>query len=830
MNLQRYILIVFLLWSGQSFSQQGRVTIEGKITNQDGIALAGAEVGFLNSEEGVIADENGRYKLSLAPRTSVVLVASYLGQFTKKNVDPMEAGSVYVLNFTIKTTKILKPAVVKTGVNRKGGVVTLDPKTTTRFPTTSLERILTQVGIGVNQSGGELSTAYNVRGGNFNENLIYVNDIEVYRPFLVRSGQQEGLSFINPNMVDNITFSAGGFSARYGDKLASVLDVVYQKPDSFAATITAGLMNNGIHVQDRIGPRLSYIIGARYRTTRLLLNSLDVAGSYQPKAYDLQSYITYRINSKLSLSWLSTVSNNDFLLEPESRETSFGTVQNAFKLFVAFDGAQQMTYSTFLNGLSFEYKKDSANSIKFISSYYTTKEREHFTVEGGYRLDQLENNLGSDDFGESRNTLGIGYFINHARNDLEAQVLNHKLMGKHIFKKGKLEWGVKYQEETIDDILKEWDYNDSAEHSVSQTRSTEEELILDNFLNSKVLLNSFRVMGYVEQSLLLNEKIDLFANVGVRSHYWSLNEENVISPRAQISFRPNKAYNNRLFEQDSTLSVDEYDSLKKRDWIIKAAAGYYYQPAFYRELRDPLGNINTDLKAQRSMHFVLGGDMDFKAWDRPFRFIGEVYYKDMDRLVPYYLDDVRIRYTAVNASEAYAAGIDARVNGEFIKGLESWVNLSLLQTKEKITYQNTAGQTATTDYIRRPTDQLFNLAILFSDELPMDSTFKMHLNLVYASGLPYYFGGDLRYVENWTIPAYRRADIGFSKVIFDENTHNRKRLKGVKSLWIGAEVFNLLEINNTISYIWVSDVQNNVYGIPNHLTGRRLNLRLIMKF
>jgi hypothetical protein len=686
------------------------------------------------------------------------------------------------------------------------------------------------MGLGTNQSGGELSSAYNVRGGNFNENLVYVNDIEVYRPFLVRSGQQEGLSFINPDMVDHLTFSAGGFSARYGDKLASVLDVKYKQPDSFNATITAGLMNNGVHIEDKIGTRFTYIVGMRYRTTRLLLNSLDVAGSYQPKAYDFQSYMTYRLSSKLSLSWLSTASNNEFLLEPASRQTSFGTVQNAFRLFVEFDGAQLMTYSTFLNGLAFEYKKDSANSIKFISSYYTTKEREHFTVEGGYRLDQLENNLGSDDFGESRNTLGIGYFINNARNDLEAQVLNHKIMGKHILKNGKFEWGVKYQEENIDDVLKEWDYNDSAEHNVRQTRSTEDDLILDNFLKSRVKLNSYRVMGYVEHSFLVRERTDLYAYLGVRSHYWSLNDENVISPRAQISFRPNKPYNVGLSTKDSTLTVDQYDSLKKRDWVLRAAAGYYYQPAFYRELRDPQGVINRDLKAQKSIHFVLGGDMDFKAWDRPFRFIGEVYYKDMDRLVPYYLDDVRIRYTAQNASEAYAAGIDARVNGEFIKGLESWVNMSLLETKEKITYEDSeTGETLTTNYIRRPTDQIFNFAILFSDELPSDSTFKMHLNMVYASGLPYYFGGDLRHIENWTIPAYRRVDIGFSKVIFDEQTKNRKRLKSVKSLWLGLEVFNLLEINNTISYIWVSDVQNNVYGIPNHLTGRRFNLRLIVR-
>lgn len=793
--------------------------------------MDGAEVSITNLDILEIADEKGRYRFKVPARTSLAIVASYTGKFQRRNVDPLEAGSELVLNFTIDVDVVLGEAVVTRKLTRDASVISLDPKTTARFPVTRFEQVLRGVGLGVTQSAGELSSAYNVRGGNFNENLVYVNDIQVYRPFLVRSGQQEGLSFVNPNMVDYLTFSAGGFSARYGDRLSSVLDVHYRKPKEFSATVTAGLMNNGVHIEDKVGSRLSYVIGARYRTTRLLLSSLDVEGSYQPRAADLQSLITYRLNSKWSVSWLSLISDNDFTLVPESRETSFGTVQNAFKLFVAFDGAERMQYTTFLNGLTLEYKIDSANLIKWISSYYTTDEREHFTIEGGYRLDQLENNLGSDDFAESRNTLGIGYFINHARNDLEARVLNHKIMGKHIRPRGRFEWGLKFQQETIDDVLKEWDYNDSAGMQVTQTAHAPDELVLDNVLNSKVNLQSSRVMGYLEHSFILDRSRDMQANVGIRSHYWTLNDENVISPRFQFSFRPNKRYNDSLSFEFDSLTNKQKDSLKKRDWIIKAAFGYYYQPAFYRELRDINGVLNTDLKAQRSTHFVLGGDMNFKAWNRPFRFIGEVYYKDMDRMVPYFLDDVRIRYSAQNASTAYAAGIDARINGEFIKDLESWVNLSLLQTKEMITYTDSeTGEQVTTDFIRRPTDQLFNFSVLFSDELPMDSTFKMHLNMIYASGSPYYFGGDLRYTENWTVPAYRRVDVGFSKVIFDENTKNRSRLQKVKSLWIGLEVFNLLQINNTISYIWISDVQNNVYGIPNHLTGRRLNLRMIMTF
>ena len=819
-----------MAWANTSYGQTENAVLKGVISNKKGELLANTQVRAIGHDIVVFADKRGRYTMTVPSNETFVLLVSYTHKVVQRTVGPFEPGSTNTIDFSLSVEKIFEEVVVKRTAPKDVSVVTLDPKSTMRFPVTRIEHIVTKIGLGATQSGGELSSAYNVRGGNFNENLIYVNDIEVYRPFLVRSGQQEGLSFINPDMVDNLSFSAGGFSARYGDKLASVLDVKYKEPTEFNATVTAGLMNNGVHIEDQVGARFSYIIGARYRTTRLLLNSLDVAGSYQPKAVDLQSYLTYRINSNLSLSWLSTISDNDFLLRPESRETSFGTVQNAFKLFVAFDGAEQIKYTTYLNGVTLAYKPDSANIIKWITSYYHNFEQEHFTVEGGYRLDQLENNLGSDDFAESRNTLGIGYFIHHARNDLEAQVLNHKLMGKHLLPKGKLEWGVKYQQESIHDVLKEWDYNDSAEHNVTQTAHTESELVLDNVLNSTVELNSHRVMGYIEHSFLVSEKSDFKANVGIRSHYWSLNQENVISPRAQISFRPNKSFNYKL-ASDTNIGRQEYDSLKKRDWIIKAAAGVYHQPAFYRELRNIQGVINPDLKAQRALHFVLGGDMDFRAWDRPFRFIGEVYYKKMDRIVPYFMDDVRIRYSAQNSAEAYATGIDARINGEFIKNLESWINLSLLQTKENITYTDAqTGNEMQSGYIRRPTDQVFNFSVLFQDELPMDSTFKMHLNMVYASGLPYYFGGDLRYIENWTIPAYRRVDVGFSKVIFDENTKNKKRFKNMKSLWIGVEVFNLLQINNTISYIWVSDIQNNVYGIPNHLTGRRLNLRLIMRF
>jgi len=826
MDMRKFLLILFLF--PLQVLAQSTFNLQGVVSDEEGTGLT--DVIIIEQGEVVgFSEENGKYKIKLRSDKDHSLVFSYQTASIELKLPSGQTGTV-VRNIQFKTVVELPSAGVQRKKSReKTSVIIMDPKTSLEFPVIQFEDVLTKIGLGVSQAGGELSSAYNVRGGNFDENLVYVNGIEIYRPFLVRSGQQEGLSFINPDMTESVEFSAGGFEAKYGDKLSSVLDVTYLDPEEFGAGVTMSLMGVNAYAHDRSdNKKFRYNIGARYRTNQYLLNSLDIQGSYQPNFTDIQSLFSYQLSKKWNVDWLTSYSRNVFLLKPESRSTSFGTVQNALRLFVGFGGSELNQYSTWVNGLKFEYEMNDSNRIFLTSSVYFSDQIEHFTVEGAYRLDQLENNLGSENFGESKLTLGTGYFINHARNDLNILVHNHQLRGIHYTNIGSLEWGVKYQEEYVQDRLREWNYNDSSGYNVASKRDPEA-IMLDDVLKTDIELNGFRTMGFLQWSRVLMPSSDFKVNAGARFHYWSVNGQTVVSPRMQLSFRPHKRFN-RVVQNAYVDNPEKADSLKKDDWLFKLAAGLYQQPPFYRELRNLQGVLNTELRAQRALHLVAGADLLFKAWNRPFRFIGEVYYKDLDQLVPYFLDNVRIRYDGVNSSEGYAGGLDLRVNGEFIKGLESWVNLSLLSTREQIKYTNEDGIETMTEKIRRPTDQRFNASILFRDELPMDPTFKMHLSLVFGSGLPYYFNGPYRYVERFDIPPYRRVDIGFSKELLDQEKESEQRsVKQLSSLWLSVEVFNLLQVNNTISYIWVEDLNDNLYGVPNYLTGRRLNLKLIAR-
>ncbi|MFM9945716.1 MAG: TonB-dependent receptor plug domain-containing protein, partial [Bacteroidia bacterium] len=712
-------------------------------------------------------------------------------------------------------------------INRDLMAITLEAKKFDRFPSTGgIEKFLSFIGA---SSGNELSSAYNVKGGNYDENLVYINDIEVYRPFLVRAGQQEGLSIINPDMVDRLIFSTGGFEARYGDKLSSVLDINYKIPRYFETSIRGSLLGTSITVANQSkNQRFSYLIGARYRSNQLLFNSLDVSGDYRPLNVDFQSLIRYKFNSSLSLSWLGSMAYNRYELLPSGRQTSFGTVTSALRLNVNFGGLDKMEYRVALNGLTFHYTPNKNTSIKWINSYFTTTENEHNTTEGAYGLYELENNLGSDNLGKERALLGVGYFIQNARNDLQAKVFNSGIVATQKTQKSTWYYGIKYQNEKIHDWLNEWQYNDSGGHNIALDRQNGKQIILDNRVKAENTVHSFRVSGYVQNSYLINKNKNLRLNSGVRHQYWSLNGQNMISPRLSISYEPNKKFNDTLYRKLKTQTA--FDSLKKRDVLFKFATGVYYQPPFYREFRRLDGTLNTDIKAQRSIHFVLGSDLNFKAWGRPFKLINELYYKHLDNLIPYYIDNVRIRYYAQNSSKGYATGFDTRINGEFIKGLESWLSFSLLQTRENITYVNGAGESVESGFIRRPTDQRVNFSILFADELPIDKTYKMNLGLVFGSRVPYYFDGNNRYIKTPnTIPPYRRVDIGFSKEIIGGLAKPSQKFKRIESLWASVEVFNLLEFNNTVSYIWVKDVSNRTYGVPNYLTGRRLNIKFILK-
>ena len=818
--------------------------LSGKVTDTERQPVSNAFIKVQGTAYVTYSDVAGKYSLKVPAGKQIVMQLAYGDEIITSSLGPYDVGENYYKNFQFNKSFSLEGVVVGGDKLRNRPIITIAPKKIERFANAgSFERILPLVGLGLNTAGGDQGSAYSVRGGNFDENLVYVNGIEIYRPFLVRSGQQEGLSVINGDLVESINFSAGGFQAKYGDKLSSVLDIQYREPDSFRATFQASFLGANIHLEDKLGSRFSYLIGARFRSNQYLLGSLDVQGDYQPRFYDIQTLLKYKITNDLSLSYLTTLSQNRYLVTPQNRQTSFGGINSALSLFVAFGGQELMEYTTWMNGLNLEYKPSEELDITFNVSSYTTSEREHFTVEGAYRLSELDNNLGSDDFAEEAALLGIGYFIDHARNDLNAQVFAANLKGRYLSKKSNLQWGVGYTNERIEDRLKEWRYTDSSEYNITtRAKDNTDEIILDEFLKADISLLSFRVNGYVQNSQTLNRRNNLKTTYGIRSNYWSLNGENVISPRLQIGWQPNKRYNDTLNLElrdslqgaNPTYKIATLDSILnhkgKRDWLLRFATGYYYQPPFYRELRGVDGVINPNLKAQRSIHFVAGGDMNFEAWGRPFKFISELYYKHQDRLVPYVIDNVRIRYLAENSSQGYATGIDARVNGEFIEGIESWLNFSLMQTQERIYFTDENGQEQLSDWLRRPTDQRVNFSILFQDELPSNPSYKMNLSLIYGTKMPFFFDAENRQQPGFNIPAYRRVDIGFSKVLLDDHSTKRPNwLKNAESLWLSLEVFNLLQVNNTISYILVKDFSNTVYGVPNYLTGRRINLRFILK-
>lgn len=816
--LKKLLPFLFLLPIQFVFAQKNNLVVTGLVKDVNGLAVQDAFIYTADNKFFTYTDEKGYYQLNIKSDAPVVIICSYASQFVKRDVNPA-AGRELVWNIVLPNAFDLKTYTVKPDFERTvPGKIVLDPRKVERFPVVQFEQILKSVGLGVSQAGGELSSAYNVRGGNFDENLIYVNDIEIYRPFLVRSGQQEGLSFVNPDMVQNLQFSAGGWQAQYGDKLASVLDVEYRRPQKSSGRIRMSMLGAELQAENvALNGRLSYLVGMRYRTNQYLLGALDVQGDYKPRFIDFQSLVSYRIKKGWQAEWLSNFASNRFLLTPVSQTTSFGTVRDALRLYVGFGGSELMQYRNTIQAITLKFKPDNFNEIKWITSYYNSDEREFVTVEGAYFLDQLETNLGSSSFSEPKLRLGQGYFINHARNTLFAQVANTGLVGKHSVNNSSIKWGVKFQYESIDDVLKEWKYNDSAGYRIPATS----DFSFDRYVNASNDFNSHRIIAFVQNTQMLNENLNAKINYGIRSSYWSFNGQNVVSPRVQFSFEPNKAINDSIRAKHPG-----QDSLLKRDWQFTTSAGYYYQPPFYRELRDFDGVVNNQLKAQRSIHFIAGSDLNFKAWNRPFKWISEVYYKKLDFLVPYTLENVRIRYYAQNTSKGYATGFDTRVNGEFINGLESWFNFSYLSTRENITYTNESGNLVQSGYIRRPTDQRINFSILFQDELPMNPSYKLNINLIYGSRLPYYLTGQARYKEGNTIPPYRRVDIGFSKSVIEEGKSENKL---IRSLWLSLEVFNLLQVNNTISYIWIKDINNNTYGVPNYLTGRRLNFKLSMK-
>lgn len=824
-------LLFFVLFAWHAAAQNAKVS--GVIKTNDGEPAEGISVAVLEDAKITsISDSKGHYQLEV-PSGKEITIAFYNINFKqlnhKINLKPGE-------NFEFSPTMQFKneiSAITVVGENRIQEITRIDPKLFYQLPTAggSIEDLIkTQMGV---TSNNELSSSYSVRGGNFDENLVYVNDIEVYRPFLVRSGQQEGLSFANPDMVSNINFSAGGFEAKYGDKMSSVLDITYRKPTKFGGSVAGSLLGGNLHLEGVTKNRLlAWSIGSRYKSNAYILKSIDTKGEYRPRFYDVQAFLTFNVNPKLSIEVLSNLANNKYLVIPANRETTFGTVNNAVSFKVYFDGREVMQYNTFMTGVSATYKPNKTLQLKLIGSGYTTKEEELYTVQGQYYIDQLEADLGKDEFGQVAYNRGIGTFLNNGRNTLKAQVYNLEHKGVKYFEKNRqLLWGVRYQQEFIEDKLGEWKMIDSADY-VNPYSPTE--INLTDVYKSKITLNSSRVMEYVEYvyNKTLKDSSTLTLTGGVRGNYWTLNNQFVASPRLTLAYKPNW----------------------KRDFIFKLSGGYYYQPPFYRELRGLDGKVNTNVKAQQSIHIVFSSDYNFQLWRRPFKFVVAAYYKDLKNLVTYEIDNVRVRYFANNNTKGYATGIDFRINGEFVKGVESWASLGILRTyeysKDNIHYKRynkggeeivkgyTFDQVAVDStkidpgYIPRPTDQLATFNLFFQDYLPKYPVLKMNLNLIFGSGLPFGPPNHLRWQQVFRMPPYRRVDIGFAYNILKEDREFKRQnfANHIKSMWLNIEVLNLLGVNNTVSYTWVKDVTARQYAVPNYLTNRMINVKLQVRF
>ncbi len=836
------LLLLFLLFSFHFSYSQKTATVYGTITGINGVALFGVNISEVGETKGAVTDEKGKFSLIVPAEKEITSAFSHVGYTVEKITLTLSENQQYEFNKKLTSLSQQIPEVEITDQKeRQTNLIRIDPKSISQIPTVSgnFEDVLkTLPGV---ISNNELSSQYSVRGGNYDENLVYVNDIEIYRPFLVRSGQQEGLSFINGDMVSSILFSAGGFEAIYGDKLSSVLDIKYRKPVKFAGSANMSLLGGGLSLEGITkNKKFTWLTGIRYKSNQYLLKSLDTKGEYKPTFADGQAYLTYQVTKKTELAFLGNYSKSKYRFVPTNRETDFGTINQALRLTVYFDGQEIDDFETMTGALSLTHYVSEKLKLKFTTSLFTTQESERFDILGQYYLDELERDLGSDEFGDVAFNRGIGSYLDHARNELNGFVYNAEHKGNYYYKNSELQWGIKYQHEEFTDKLNEWNYVDSAgfslphpRDSVGQAGPYNQEIILQNVLKAKNNVVSNRFNGYLQDSWQLGVEKRTSLTVGIRATDCDLNEDLVGGPRVSFSYKPKW----------------------KRNLVFRAASGFYYQPPFYRELRDLDGKINPNLKAQSSIHFIAGSDYQFLAWGREFKFVSEIYYKILDDLVPYKIENLRIRYFADNNSKGYAAGADFRINGEFVQGTESWVSMSILQTREDIIddyyydYYNSDGEKIIKGYtlnstpfdsiriepgyIPRPTDQRFTFSMFFQDYLPKFPSYKMHLSLIFGTGLPFGPPGRDRYKDILRVPNYRRVDIGFSKTFIDEDQPKKHRLKfanHINSLWISLEVFNLLQVSNTVSYLWIADVTNRYYAVPNYLSARTINLRLNVKF
>lgn len=824
--MKQFLFLILFAVSATLYAQQA--TIQGVVLNEQQQPVPNVNVSILGTLLGTTSNSNGYYELKVPANTFLDLQFSNLTyqpvrikNLMLKSIEVIEINPVLKIN-----VEQIATVTVNTTSNREfAGVTVIDPQLIRKIPGAQpgVENILMSLP-GVNNNN-ELSTQYAVRGGNYDENLVYINEIEVYRPFLIRSGQQEGLSVVNTDLVRSVDFSAGGFQAKYGDKLSSVLDIEYRRPTDFSAGIDASLLGGSAFVEGTaFAKAMTATAGIRYRDNSLFINSRETQSNAVPRFYDAQTYITYRLTPKLELAFLGNISVNSYDFEPEDRQTNFGTIQEPIAVVIDYEGQEEDQYETYFGALKASYDVNDQLNLRFIASTYLPQEQEHYDILARYGIGSPNTDIGSRDFGQVDFVTGIGSELEHGRNDLDALIATVEHRGTYVFKKednsnDQLEWGLKYNVEDIRDRVREYTVVDSAGFNVRPPgggfRNDEP---YTPFTSPLVPFTSIRANNEVQiQRLQAYAQYssrgywgdsEVFWNLGGRVHNWTVSgnafensTQTVVSPRGQLAIKP---------------------YWQQTDMLFRLSTGLYYQPPFYRELRDENGTVVPDVKAQRSFHLVLGNDWSFTMNDRPFKLTSEAYYKNLSDVNTYTLENVRIRYRANNDAKAYAYGFDLRLNGEFIKGTESWISAGYLKTEENL---NDRG------FISRPTDQRLKFAMLFQDYVPNMPQLRMYLNLVYNTGLP---GGSPNYADpydfQFRLRDYRRADLGINYV-FKDDKNESKTFANFEEFYIGAEIYNIFDNQNSITNIWVRDIAaNRQIAIPNFLTPRVLNFRVVARF
>ncbi len=801
----RYIILLIIALT--AFAAHSQVRIHGKVTDLENNPLEFVTVRIDGTAVGTNSGLDGDYTVTTHEQDTIKVVFSYIG-YKELSRQIIDAKGDVTLNVRMEPSSNELAELEVTDFRKQTGTMqSLSTDNLRRSPDVSggsVEALLTTLA-GVN-SNNEMSSQYSVRGGTYDENSVYINGVEVYRPQLVTSGQQEGLSIINPDMVGAIGFSTGGYGAEYGDKMSSVLDITYREPEAFEGALSLSLMGGSLAIGTN-SRHFSQLHGIRYKRNSSLLSSMDTKGEYDPNFFDYQTNLVYKISPKWKISFLGNIAINNYKFIPANRTTNFGTSDDAKQFKVYFDGQEKDRFETYFGGLNINFRSSAATDFSLLASGYLTNELVAYDISGEYWLDQAGTTGGGNSDNAIGGELGVGRYHEHARNRLKISVFSLALKGNTGINNHNLSYGLTLNNETVHDRTREWELRDSAGFTLP---STGENIQMIYNLTSRQNFSTTRFALFAQDTYRLSTTSGYFSfNGGIRLSYWDFNREFLFSPRVNVAFVPERNNN----------------------WTFRVATGIYYQSPFYKEYRRPVedgaGNtvieLNKDIKSQQSIHFIAGTDYTFRAFNRPFRLSGEAYYKKLNRLIPYEIDNLKIVYSGENSTEGYTMGVDMKLFGQFVPGTDSWVSFSLMKTNENMNGVN----------VPRPTDQRYSFALYFTDYFPKFPKLKFSLRGILSDGLPTTAPHGSRDKGYFRAPAYKRVDIGFSYALLSPKAEGQPSLgmhRWLKSVWLGLDVFNLLDISNVSSYYWVTDVNNIQYAVPNYLTRRQFNIRLSIDF